>query len=216
MSSLVQSIAVVLVGGALLGCASSRIPFTHEVRTQYRLSDDEVRNLQFYVSHTITLRRELSATDRQVTGGHKLVLTSGKVIEEVVIEESTPGVAVAVGREAIAVSFDVGSQLEFALRTGDVPPLSPLDAGGSQFAQPPDPFPGESRPSEPMGEPPTDFHNLLGKYWLRFASGSAGQVPFQSQLFEAIDDSFKAHLLIDADTLDEVVENRTVLPGRTL
>jgi hypothetical protein len=213
MSSLVQSLAVVLLGGALVGCASSRIPFTHEVRTQYRLSDDEVRNLQFYVSHTITLRRELSATDRQVTGGHQLVLTSGKVIEEVVIEDGTPGVAVAIGRDAIAVSFDVGSQLEFALRMGDTPPATSLDPGSQYAEPPPNPFPGESLPPN---EPATDLGNLLGKYWLRFSPGSAGQVAFQNQLFEAVEDSFKAHLLIDADTLDEVVENRTVLPGRTL
>jgi hypothetical protein len=41
-------------------------------------------------------------------------------------------------------------------------------------------------------------------------------VPFQGQLFEALEDSYRAHLLIDADKLDDVVENRTVLPGRTL
>lgn len=198
--------------GTLTGCASGRVPFTHEIRTQYRLTDDEVKNLQFYTSHTITLRRELTATDREVTGGHKLVLTSGKVVEEMVIEKETPGVAVAVSRDTIAVSFDVGSQLEFSLRTGE--PISPPLEPETEYAQPPpDPFPGQK---EPMPAPPDDFGGLLGKYWLRFAPNATGQVAFQAQLFDATGDSYKAHLLIDADTLDDVAENRTVLPGRTL
>jgi len=211
MRSCITIVSALAVAGILSGCATTRVPFTHEIRAQYKLTDDEVRNLQFYASDTIKLRRELSATDRQVTGGHRLVLTSGKVIEEVVIPKETPGVAVALSRDTIAVSFDLGSQLEFALRTGEIvtpPPLEP----DRRFAQPPNPFPGESG-SERSHAP--ELEGLLGKYFLRFQAGTS-LVPFQGQLFEALEESYKAHLLIDADKLDDVVENRTVLPGRTL
>lgn len=196
---------------ALCGCGAGRIPFTHEIRTQYRLNDQELQNLQYYVSHTVTLRRELDATSRQVTGGHKLVLTTGKVIEEVVVEEETPGVAVAVGPDTVTVSFDVGSAIVFALRNGE-PVSSPPPRGSGPYAEPPDPFPGETV-AHPEPEPVTGAP--WGKYWIATEPGSA-TVLFQGTLFDAVDDTLQAHLLIDADTLDEVVESRTVLPGRTL
>jgi hypothetical protein len=212
MRSLTTTIIAFALAGALSGCASTRIPFTHEIRTQYKLTEAEVKNLQFYTSDSIKLHRELTATDRQVTGGHRLVLTSGKVVEEVVIEKETPGVAVALSRDTIAVSFDVGSQLEFSLRTGELSAPPPPPDPDHRFAQAPDPFPGQSRP-EPEHSPELD--GLLGKYYLKFQAGTS-QVPFQGQLFEALADSYKAHLLIDSDKLDDEVKNRTVLPGRTL
>lgn len=199
---------------ALAGCGAGRIPFTHEIRSQYRLTDAEVKNLQFYVSHTVTLRRELDATSRQVTGGHKLVLTTGKVIEEVVVEEDTPGVATAVGPDTITVSFDVGSSMVFGLRTGEAMPPPPPPSSPGPYAEPPDPFPGE-KVAHPEPEPEPVDGSPWGKYWLRTEAGGS-TVTFQGTLFDAMEETFKAHLLIDADTLDEVVESRTVLPGRTL
>ncbi|MBW2526238.1 MAG: DNA-directed RNA polymerase [Deltaproteobacteria bacterium] len=211
LCSLGSLLLAAVLASALAGCGAGRIPFTHEIRTQYRLSDQELQNLQFYVSHTVTLRRELDATSRQVTGGHKLVLTTGKVIEEVVVEEETPGVAVAVGSDTITVSFDVGSAMVFALRNGEPVP-SPGPSPSGPYAEPPDPFPGE-RVAHPEPEPVSGAP--WGKYWVATESGSA-TVLFQGTLFDAVDDTLQAHLLIDADTLDEVVESRTVLPGRTL
>jgi hypothetical protein len=43
-----------------------------------------------------------------------------------------------------------------------------------------------------------------------------GKVRFQTREFEAVEESFQAHLMIDADTLDEVVKNRKVLKGLRL
>lgn len=204
-------LVLVSLVSVLAGCGAGRIPFTHEIRTQYGLSDQELKNLQFYVSDTVTLRRELDATSRQVTGSHRLVLTTGKVIEEVVVEEETPGVAVDVGPDTITVSFDIGSAMVFALRNGEPLVSSPTPSPGP-YAEPPDPFPGETvqpAPAEPaVGTP-------WGKYWLATEPGSAAVV-FQGIRFDAVDDTLEAHLLIDADKLDEVVESRTVLPGRTL
>jgi len=210
MRSLLTLALGLVASSALGGCATNRIPFTHEIRSQYRLTDEEVRNLQFYVSDSITLRRELTAKDRQVTGAHVLALTSGKMIEEVVVEKSTPGVAVALSRDTISVSFDVGSQLDFSLRAGET--TSPPPAAGAPYAQPPDPFPASS--GHPP-EPPPETSDLFGKFFLRLQPNGAF-VAFQGQTFDAVGDSYKAHLLIDANTLDEVVENHTVLPGRKL
>lgn len=197
------------LGLLVTGCGAGLVPFTHELREQNRLTDDEIRNLQFYVSHKITMRRELESGGRQVTGSHKLLLTSGKSIEEVVVEEKTPGIALAVKGPVITISFDPGTSMDFVIegaRGTSVPEPAPAASRGG-----PDPFPGNNaRPPELMPERGVP-QSLSGNYWLWVEP--AGQVTFQGKVFEAIDDSNQAHLLIDADTLKEVVKNHKVLPG---
>ncbi len=85
------------------GC-SSFVPFTYELRAGHHLTDDEVKNLQFYSSHTITLRREVQSQDRQITPGHKLRLVSGKSVEEVVIPAKTPAGSTARSRASPGAS----------------------------------------------------------------------------------------------------------------
>jgi len=109
LSSLVAAAAIALLA---TGCRGF-IDFTHELRDQHSLTRDELKNLQFYTSSTITLRRELESGGKQITGNHKLLLVAGKTIEEVVIESRTPGIAVAVSDHSITVSFEQGTSLEF-------------------------------------------------------------------------------------------------------
>jgi hypothetical protein len=192
----------------LAGCGAGLIPFTHELREQNRLTDDEIKNLQFYVSHKVTLRRELESGGRQITGSHKLLLVSGKSIEEVVVEPKTPGIAVAVKETVIGISFEQGTSFDFVVEGGKPSALSgavPVDAGA------PDPFPGNNaRSPELMPVRPLPS-TLSGNYWLWVEP--TGQVAFQGTTFDAVDDSAQAHLLIDADTLKQVVQNRKILPG---
>lgn len=211
-----------------VGCASY-VPFTHELRTEHGLTDDEVRNLQFYVSHGVTLRREIESGGRQVTPGHKLLLVSGKQIEEVVIPAKTPGVAVKVGPRAIAVSFEPGTSLVFTVKSSRLalennflrpiandfarngfakPPLGP-NLLGQEFAQSPDPFPGNNDPGRSSAAPLGD--DSSGNYWLD--SDGAGRISFANKLWNGEEDSLQAHLLINSDSLEEVDKKRTVLKG---
>lgn len=215
----------VLALTALGGCASY-VPFTHELRTEHGLTDDEVKNLQFYVSHDVTLRREVESGGRKVTPGHKLLLISGKQIEEVVISAKTPGVAVKVGPRAIAVSFQPGTAMVFAIKgsrlaleNGFLRPV-PL-AGqndfaarpfgallGQQFAKPPNPFPG----NDGTGTSTTFAgDDATGNYWLD--SDNAGRVVFAEKEWNAEDNTLQAHLLIDSDSLENVEKKKTVLSG---
>jgi hypothetical protein len=213
------------------GC-SSFVPFTYELRSAHRLTDDEVRNLQFYSSHEITLRREVQSQDRQITPGHKLRLLSGRSVEEVVIPAKTPGAAVKISPDVISVSFVSGTSLDFTIRGvrvplgsyGDLlrpfavaegsyrarPPLSPAFLG--QYAEPPD---SAQRPvkivrddSRPPPLRPMD--DLAGNYLLAV---DGTQVAFGGLMWDAVDQTSQAHLLIDADKLEETEEKRTVLPG---
>lgn len=189
------------------GCGGGLIAFTHELREQQGLTNEELKNLQWYVSHRITLRRELESGGRQVTGSHKLLVVSGKNIEEVVIEEHTPGIAVAVGDGIISVSFEQGSSLDFSAQSGRL-----ASEPQRSFAEPPDPFPGNN-PDKPQG-PAVASGIFSGNYFMVIEPG--GKVKFQTRDFDAVEESFQAHLMIDSDTLDEVVKNRKVLKGLRL
>jgi hypothetical protein len=182
------------------------VPFTHEIRAEHRLTRDDLQELQFYLSDTVTLRREARSIGREIDDG-RLELRSGKVIEEVVIEKDTPGVAVAVNATTVSVSFEEGSAIEFALRTGEPAPLRLEPRTG--FAEPPDPFPGQH--GRTVEDTPLTLDGV-GNYWLTMDGSSF--VTFRGVTWEAVADSYKAHLVIDAEALEEVVESRTVLGGR--
>jgi hypothetical protein len=192
-----------LLGSLLSGCASY-VPFTHEVRTQHSLNEDDIRQLQFYLSHDITLRREVRTRGREIVGG-ELKLMSGKTVEEIIIEARTPGVAVAVNRGAIMVSFEEGSALPFSIF--DDPPIDgPLQIvpAPKGFAEPPDAFPAD-RPADP-------FADITGNYFLTAGS----KIQFRGTTWELVGSSQQAHLLIDAESLDEVEERRVKIGGRKL
>ncbi len=210
-STLVLMVAVVALSSMLVGCGATLVPFTHELRSQQNLSVDDVQQLQFYVSHTVTLRREIALSSRQIEDGN-LQLRSGKTLEEIVIEAETPGVATALSPAAITVSFEEGTALTFALHTGHGEPLTaPAPPSLGRFAEPPEAFPGE----RPLLDMPVVDESLIGNYWLETAVDTS-TVKFQGKLWEAVEDSFRAHLMIDTEELEDVVESNTVLKGRRL
>lgn len=212
MTSSVASLATaaLLALGALgagTGCRTF-VPMTQEIRDQNRLSDVELKNLQYYVSNTITLRREAESGGRQVTGNHKLLVVAGKTIEEVVIESKTPGICVGVGRNALSISFEQGTSIDFAPTAA-----RSYAPEGPGFAAPPpdlDPFPGNGRrASEPRSG---DIFSGSYMVWV----GPQNTVKFLGKAFEAVDDTARATLMIDSESLDQVVKQRKVLPGLRL
>ncbi|MBW2457420.1 MAG: DNA-directed RNA polymerase [Deltaproteobacteria bacterium] len=210
VSHVLPLVALVLVSSVLTGCGATMVPFTHELRSQQSLSVDDVQQLQFYVSHTVTLRREVELSSRQIEGGN-LKLRSGKTLEEVVVEQETPGIATVVNDTTISVSFEEGTALTFALRTGQPEPLVASPPSLSRFAEPPEPFPGQG----PLVQEPVVDDSLVGSYWLATDVDST-TVSFQGKLWEAVEESFRAHLIIDTEELEDVVESNTVLKGRTI
>jgi len=222
MPMLAMSRLFLLALAALAFCSGCRsfVPFTHEIRTEYGLSDNEVRNLQFYISDAVTLRREVESGGHQVTPGHKLLVVSGKTIEEVFIAAKTPGVATKVTPASIFVSFEPGTALEFTTKNArislnnDFVRPSRLDRAflGQSFAAPPDPFPGNN--NEVAGPRPIS-DELGGNFWL--AVDSSNHIFFANKAWEVdLDGGTQAHLVIGTDSLEEVEKKRTVLPGMRL
>lgn len=210
-ASAFTGIGAALVLGALSfgsGCASY-VPFTQELRDQHHLEAKQLQNLQFYNSHPIVLRREVQRGNSQVTSGHKLLVIAGKQIEELVIEEHTPGVVVGVSEMALKVSFEEGSFMEFSLR--DAGFAEPVMVSSGRFAEAPDPFPGDR-----TLQPPPRQHHLdgTGNFWLLPHGGSS--VSFQGQTWEVLGQTQQSHLVISTESLESVEEEKTVLKGRKL
>jgi hypothetical protein len=189
------------------GCASY-LPFSQELRDEHRLETKDLKNLQFYTSHTITLRREAERGGREITPGHKLLLIAGKQIEEVVIEKHTPGIVVGASGSSLEVSFAEGSSMTFSLRGPE--PLSEPVVLDRRFAEPPDPFPG-NRINRPEPEPA--LSTGFGNYYL---TPRGRTVEFQGKTWDAVGESDLSHLVISTESLEEVQESETVLKGRTL
>ena len=208
-STIRLTLAAAMFGVIASGCASLQVPFTNELRQEHNLSADDIESLQFYLSDEVKLRREVESGGRVISRG-QLRLHKGKTIDEVVIEKETPGVAVALDEQSIRISFEEGSSLNFSLEVGQPSLLVPIHSE-SRFAEPPNPFPGEGFHQRPHREPTVSS----GNYFLAI-DPDGSLVTFRGKLFEAIDSSYRAHLMIDAEALEEVIENRTVLGGRTL
>ncbi len=195
---------VVALSWLLTGCTATFVPFTHELRARHDLSEADLQQLQYYLSHEVKLRREVQTIGRDISAGNLKIL-EGKTIEEIIIHEHTPGVATAIDGHAITISFDAGSELKFSLRTGE--PL-PLRKSSGAFATAPDAFPGDpDDDTQTLGE-------LLGNYWLD--SDSDAMISFQGRQWNGMEGAYRAHLVIDAESLEEVVETRSVLKGRTI
>lgn len=197
---------VVALSWLLTGCTATFVPFTHELRSRHNLSEGDMQQLQYYVSHDVKLRREVQTIGRNIEGGN-LKLVEGKTIEEVVINQHTPGVATAITGQTITISFQEGSELKFSLRTGE--PM-PLKKTSGEFAEPPEAFPGDYREERDA----RTLDELLGNYWLD--SDSDSMILFQGRAWNGMEESYRAHLVIDAESLEEVVETRSVLKGRTI
>src|SRR5262249_16329458 len=125
----------------------------------------------------------------------------------------TPGVAVAIGDRTISISFEPGTSILFgAAGEPSSAPVAPAPAPSPAFAEPPEPFPGNSaaRTQGPELVPTTSL-GRGGRYFLTV--GPTNDLVLQGKPFVVVDESAKAHLLIDAQKLREVVKSKKVLSG---
>jgi len=110
----------VILGLALLatGCAT-RVPFTQGLRAKYVLTDDQLRNIQYYVSGPLTLRRDLAKGEVNITDGHRIRIVKDRRVEEIKVRPGTPGIAEIVAPHSLSVSFEKGNHLDFGRKHTD-------------------------------------------------------------------------------------------------
>ena len=87
-------------------CSSELRPFTQRMYDEFNWSENELQQIQFYLSDDITLWRDAGNEESVIKDG-KIRVVDGREVEEVKIKKGTPGVVVFSPKEnRFAVSFD--------------------------------------------------------------------------------------------------------------
>ncbi|MDB5969486.1 MAG: hypothetical protein JWQ90_1936 [Hydrocarboniphaga sp.] len=187
--SLLKTALMPCLGLLLASCASTgyadRVAFTDGLSSEYKLGSEQKRMLQYYVSDTIRLVRSASAGQTGIRDG-RLVSSSSRDVDQVIIDGGTPGVVLASGPNWMAVSFDTGSYLYFVSRANRQTWLA------------------------------EDYVDDQYYLYLPDFNGQAGTVRLGSTIYTATDDSFRAHLVIARESFSDVDARQARLPGRYL
>ncbi len=104
-------IAVVIL--LSISCARVYVPFTLQLRNEYKLTDQEIKELQFYISDQVLLEREIVDVDKKISKEHILKKIEDKILDQVIFRSFTPGVAVDVLPYALQVAFEQEGYLTF-------------------------------------------------------------------------------------------------------
>lgn len=107
-------IVLILVSGC-----SPKVPFTQSVRDQYKLTPEELRGIQFYLSDPVALRRGEANENQKSTEDGKLIVESGKTIDQISIKSNTKGAVENVpDQKTLTVSFEEGAEKYLVFSSG--------------------------------------------------------------------------------------------------
>ncbi|HRO08462.1 MAG TPA: hypothetical protein PK047_06305 [Saprospiraceae bacterium] len=91
---------------SMLSCAPSLVYYTDDINKKAGWSDEELQNIQFYLSDDIVLWNDNGSGNVSVTGG-KIQMDKERNIEEVIIKKNTPGVFLfSPKKDHYAICFD--------------------------------------------------------------------------------------------------------------
>lgn len=95
------------IGLILLSSCSPQLNyFTEDLYDDFRWSESELKQIQFYISEDIELERVRSAANSNIQDG-QIRINQGKNVDKVVIRKGTPGTLVfSPSTNRFAVSFD--------------------------------------------------------------------------------------------------------------
>ena len=92
----------------LSSCTKSLTPFTQNLYEENEWSEDELKQIQFYLSRDITIYRHKSEANSAIEDG-EIKMVRGKNVEEITIPEGTPGLLTLLPKEnRFAISFEDG------------------------------------------------------------------------------------------------------------
>ncbi len=187
--------ALLVVGLLAGGCAKPKpgefVPFTENLRMRYEITEDELRALQFYISHQIVLERVAVGGEAHVERG-RLVARGETFVHQVVVRAGTRGSIEEAGEIGgdvdgitLDVSFEPGAPLRFA----------PWEPGGAYTLEAPPRVP------------------TLAELWTGMTERRRRfEVPFAGNDWW-VEAGAAAALLIETDALERLVKTRRVLKG---
>lgn len=94
---------------SIVTSCSPKIEFTQSIREQYKLTPEEIRGIQFYLSDPVILRRGEDEKAQKTTEEGTLIIQSGKSLDQVTFKAFTPGaVESVVDNTTLKVAFEDG------------------------------------------------------------------------------------------------------------
>jgi len=105
----------VLIGNLLViavlflsACSPKLSPFSQRLIDQNGWSEDELQQIQFYLSEDVVLKRDFTQGSSEIVSG-EIKMVNGRRVEEVKIAKGTPGVLLFQPKSTrMAVSFESG------------------------------------------------------------------------------------------------------------
>lgn len=98
--------ALIILSISLSSCSKKLTPFSQRLSDNYGWTEDDLRQIQFYVSDDIVLQKLNSNGSSSIVDG-KIVIDNSRDINRIIIEEGTPGVLIFSPKEnRMAISFD--------------------------------------------------------------------------------------------------------------
>ena len=112
----------------ITACSPKTIYFTQDIRQKVEQEGLEIKDVQFYNSHQITLQRNLSYEETKLASG-TISVENGKYIEIIQIKKETPGICENAGRNALDIAFEAGDDrfLKFVLNAGMLYQISAIE-----------------------------------------------------------------------------------------
>jgi len=94
----------------LFSCSPRLSPFTQQLYESNNWTENDLKQIQFYLSDDVVLRREASNGQTRIEGG-EIKMVDGRRVEEIVIREKTPGILIFMPKEKrFAVSFETNDE----------------------------------------------------------------------------------------------------------
>lgn len=72
---------------------------------KYELTNDDMKNIQYYLSDGIVLRREIDSTDIMIPK-ERLRMVEGTLVEEIGFQEGLPGVCTFASNDSLRINFE--------------------------------------------------------------------------------------------------------------
>lgn len=102
-------LSLTIIALLAVSCTPQLTPFTTSVQEQIGLSDEQLKQVQFYNSSPIVIYRQVSNNATEVISG-EIKMVNGRKIEEVVINSGTPGVLLKQTEKGkFVISFEAGN-----------------------------------------------------------------------------------------------------------
>lgn len=96
-------------------CSPRLTPFTESMVRENRWTEDDFREIQFYLSQSITLNRQLGGSASEIISG-EIKIINGQKVEQVIIAKGTPGVVLfSPAKNRLAIAFEEGSEKRYLM-----------------------------------------------------------------------------------------------------